>query len=80
MGIAIDGFGNEIDPDAPKNGTAAKEPEDPNDLMFMQNKNYNSNSKLAIGKEYTPIDTYKPSGNLIYNEGLLKKIEDKSRR
>lgn len=80
MGIAIDGFGNEIDPDAPKNGTAAKEPEDPNDLMFMQNKNYNSNSKLAIGKEYTPIDAYKPSGNLIYNEGLLKKIEDKSRR
>lgn len=80
MGVNIDGFGNEIDPDAPKNTN--QQPDDPNDLMFMHNKNYNGN-KIAIenkGKEYTPIETYKPSGNLIYNEGLLKKIEDKSRK
>jgi hypothetical protein len=82
MGIVIDGFGNEIDPAAAKNnGQNHGEPDDPNALMFMHNKNYNGN-KMSIenkGKEYTPIDTYKPSGNLIYNEGLLKRIEDKTK-
>ena len=87
MGVNIDGFGNEIDPDAPKKGSNNNnnEPDDPNDLMFMHNKHFNSNSKLSVeakggGKDYTPINTYKPSGNLIYNEVLLKKIEDKSRK
>ena len=28
-------------------------------------------------KEYTPINSYKPSGNLIYDDELLNKIGDK---
>lgn len=28
-------------------------------------------------KEYTPIKSYKPSGNLVYDDDLLNKIEDK---
>ena len=28
-------------------------------------------------KEYTPIKSYKPSGNLIYDDELLNKIEDR---
>jgi len=28
-------------------------------------------------KEYTPIKSYKPLGNLIYDNSLLNKIEDK---
>jgi len=40
-------------------------------------------NKLAIenktNKDYKSIDSYKPSGNLIYNESLLKRIEEKSR-
>ena len=28
-------------------------------------------------KEYTPIKSYKPSGNLLYDHDLLNKIEDK---
>ena len=28
-------------------------------------------------KEYTPIKSYKPSGNLVYNDELLSKIEGK---
>jgi hypothetical protein len=28
-------------------------------------------------KEYTPIKSYKPSGNLLYDDDLLNKIEDK---
>jgi GH25 family lysozyme M1 (1,4-beta-N-acetylmuramidase) len=28
-------------------------------------------------KEYTPIASYKPSGNLVYNEEMLNKIKEK---
>jgi len=28
-------------------------------------------------KSYTPIASYKPSGNFVYNDELLNKIEDK---
>ena len=28
-------------------------------------------------KNYTPIKSYKPSGNLVYNDDLLNTIEDK---
>ena len=35
----------------------------------------NSNAKPK--KEYTPIKSYKPSGNLIYDDDLLNKIEDR---
>jgi hypothetical protein len=34
-------------------------------------------SKIQLsGKSYTPITSYKPSGNLIYDDDLLNKIED----
>lgn len=39
------------------------------------------NTKLDINKkdkrEFRPITTYRPTGNLIYNQDLIKKIEDK---
>jgi hypothetical protein len=39
---------------------------------FMQNQQ-NKGKK----KEYTPIKSYKPSGNLVYDDELLSKIGDK---
>jgi hypothetical protein len=36
-----------------------------------------SNANVVIKKEYKPITSYKPSGNLVYEEELLSKIEDK---
>jgi hypothetical protein len=33
--------------------------------------------KPTIKKNYTPINSYKPSGNLIYSDDILSKIEDK---
>ena len=30
-----------------------------------------------VKKEYTPIKTYKPSGNLVYDNDILNKIENK---
>ena len=69
-GIVIDGNGTRQE----KGGEKIDVNENPNELMFHR-------KGVELGKpakEYTPIDTYKPSG-LIYNENLLRKIEDKTR-
>jgi hypothetical protein len=74
-GIVIDGKGNKIE----KNESSSQEKisSDPDELMFQRG------NKLAIenktNKDYKSIDSYKPSGNLIYNESLLKRIEEKSK-
>ncbi len=70
-GIAVDGYGNKVE----KKETADDKPSDPNTLMFQKSSN---NVPLSAKKEYKPIDTYKPSGNLIYNQELLQRIQDKS--
>lgn len=33
--------------------------------------------QIKNSKKYTPINSYKPSGNLVYSEDLLNKIENK---
>lgn len=50
-------------------------PSDPNDYMLKPN-DPNQKGKPQK-KEYTPIKSYKPSGNLVYDDDLLNKIEDK---
>jgi hypothetical protein len=72
-GIVIDGNGARI---VKNDGERPDVNEDPNELMFHRKGGAGELGKPA--KEYTPIDTYKPSG-LIYNENLLRKIEDKTR-
>jgi hypothetical protein len=80
-GIVIDGAGKRLDREdgagGNGNGKNAYESEDMNELMFHRKGNPNEPKKP--NKEYTSIDTYKPSG-LIYNENLLRKIEDKTSR
>jgi hypothetical protein len=51
------------------------EPTNPNDYLF--NKKEDNISLNKQKKNYTPINSYKPSGNLVYNEDLLNKIENK---
>jgi len=53
------------------------EPNDPNDYM-LNRQDPNLKGK-GPKKEYTPIKSYKPSGNLIYDTDLLNKLEDKFR-
>lgn len=50
-------------------------PSDPNDYLLKQN-DPNQKGKPQK-KEYTPIKSYKPSGNLVYDDDTLNKIEDK---
>jgi hypothetical protein len=43
----------------------------------MLNMKQDGQDKGKPKKEYTPIKSYKPSGNLVYDDDILNKIEDK---
>jgi len=49
---------------------------DPNNLM-LNLKDPNSQQLKQPKRNFTPINSYKPSGNLVYDDDLLIKIEDK---
>ena len=70
-GYTIDGFGNHV-PD--KQSTEKKNsPTDVNSILVRK-----SNVPVTVkkaNKEYTKISEYVPTGNLIYNKALLKRIE-----
>ena len=78
-GVVINEYGEKIDEDSEENNNnkISFEPKDPNDFML----NMKSQDLIQKGKqqkkEYTPIKSYKPSGNLVYNDELLSKIEGK---
>ena len=76
-GIVINEFGEKIDEtdNSSKDNKTNYEPTNPNDYMFNQGGKVDPNVKPK--KEYTPIKSYKPSGNLIYDDDLLNKIEDR---
>jgi hypothetical protein len=74
-GLVVNEYGQKID----GNGNETKQITDssnPNESMFnIKNTNQNVNKKE--NKNYTPIKSYKPSGNLVYNDDLLNTLEDK---
>ena len=63
-GIVVDEFGNKKDDGEPKNITNTI-------ANTITNTITNTNKS---GKVFTPINTYKPQGNLIYNDELLYKL------
>ena len=67
-GNVVDQFGNLVKKKDEDN------PEDINSKMF-NDKTGNSTQKEQ--KQYTPIDQYKPSGNLVYKPEHFQKIEKK---
>ena len=72
-GMIIDGNGNRLD-----NGNDDKldlMPQDPNSLLFPKGIKHASDESKQ--KNFKDINSYKPTGNLIYNNDLLKKLEDK---
>lgn len=72
-GLIVDSAGNKIDKEDMKNVSD----DNPNELMFHRTGSKNAAESQKNSKNYTPIQSYKPSG-LIYNENLLRKIEDKT--
>ena len=74
-GIVVNEYGQKID----ENGNDTKQITDssnPNESMFNLKNTTQSVSKKD-NKNYTPIKSYKPSGNLVYNDDLLNTLEDK---
>lgn len=75
-GIKINEYGQRIEEEDDEDGqkTITNGATDPNDYLLKQNDNQTGKPQK---KEYTPIKSYKPSGNLVYDNDLLNKIEDK---
>jgi hypothetical protein len=68
-GININEYGEKIDQDNEETPILLNE-----STEYMKTQE----SKLKQPKkEYTPIKSYRPSGNLVYDDNLLNKIEDK---
>lgn len=62
-GIAVDEYGARLQEDIIEENDERQE-----ETLVQQIKN---------SKKYTPINSYKPSGKLVYSEDLLNKIEDR---
>lgn len=67
-GVKVDGFGNVVSNKKEKKDT----PEDINLLMFKKNEKIEVSNKK--NKDFKAINTYKPTGNLIYSNDLVDKI------
>ena len=72
--VKINEYGQKIEDDDTDGQNLTIEPSDPNDYLLKINEPEGKTIKQQK-KEYTPIKTYKPSGNLVYDNDILNKIE-----
>jgi hypothetical protein len=73
-GIIVDGYGNEIDKKKNQNDNNG----DVNNILFQgKNIQQDKNQKSQEEKDFKSINSYKPTGNLVYNNALFKKMNDK---
>jgi hypothetical protein len=69
-GININEYGEKIEDE--------KDDDEENVYQEMTAKGGNSNlEQIKNSKKYTPINSYNPSGKLVYSEDLLNKLGDK---
>lgn len=77
-GYNIDGFGNHVE-EKKKLENKGTDPKDMNSLLLRK-----TNVPVTVNKKedknYTQVSQYKPTGNLIYNTALLKKIENNNNK
>jgi len=75
-GNVVDEYGNIINnDDKNSNITSAMENKDANDNLLFSNNKQVKNINTSSSKDYKDIKSYKPSGNLIYNNSLLEKLQ-----
>ena len=65
MGIVVNEYGEKIEED---------KPDEDGDEEYNQQSDIN---QIKNSKKYTPINSYKPSGKLVYSEELLNKTVNK---
>jgi len=77
-GIVVNEYGVKVDEgdDQSKMITAGATATDPNNLIFKEQNTNNANPEKPK-KNYTPINSYKPSGNLVYGDDILSSLEEK---
>ena len=77
-GIIINEYGKQIVTDEDADNNQQQDSNNYNNLMLKNSNNDQNNQKgKQQKKDYTPIKSYKPSGNLVYDEELLNRIEGK---
>ena len=69
-GIVVNEFGEKID-------ETNNQEEEQNSNNFMLSTKKDQTTEKNPKKNYTPINSYKPSGKLVYEEDLLNKTEEK---
>jgi hypothetical protein len=75
-GNVVDEYGNIINnDDKNSNITSTLENKDANDNLLFSNNKQIKNINTSSSKEYKDVKSYKPSGNLIYNNSLLEKLQ-----
>lgn len=74
-GIVVNEYGVKVDEEANDNKLISSS-SNPNDYMF-NSKQQNQDPKQKPKKEYLSVKTYKPTGNLIYDDDLINRLEDK---
>ena len=75
-GVVIDGYGNKVIKNNKDNKNEVKNP----DELIFHNKNNTAVQPSQKQKDFKNINTYVPSGNLIYNKELLNNIEERSKK
>lgn len=73
-GIKLNEYGQPIVEEDKEDQYITDTPTDPNDYLL---KSTDPTQREKQKKEYTPIKSYKPSGNLVYDDEILNRIENK---
>ncbi len=68
-GVNINEYGEKIEDE--------KGDDDDNEYQEVATKGNPNLEQIKNSKKYTPINSYKPSGKLVYSEDLLNKLGDK---
>jgi hypothetical protein len=76
-GIVINEFGKKIEENQEQSTNNLIDAVDANNFMLNKNTQDTLEKSKVPKKEYTPINSYKPSGNLIYDNEMLDRIGNK---
>lgn len=75
-GIIIDENGNQINDENDVNDKSHRS-NSLEEIVFKKKDSTANANKILNQKKYTPIASYKPQGNLVYNDELFNKLENK---
>ncbi len=78
-GLVVDEYGRPLGKEEVNAGNLKNltlEPKNLDEAMFKMGDSSSSSTSAAQKKKYTPINSYKPQGNLVYGDDLLNSLED----